>query len=187
MLEHQRPFDCLLEDHAETFIDELDLRITTPEAGFLLLQSTSESSLRDMLASELSLALPAPQEARARSDHTLLWLAPSEWLLEHPASQTDSLQHALTHLLAASLTVVTDVSDALACCEISGARAAEVLMAACSLDLRAHAFPTGRVARTALADIPATIWNPGRKPQRLRCIVDRSFAKHLRDSLLDVA
>lgn len=182
MLERQKPVDSVRESRGSDFADEPELS----GAGFLLLQSASESSLRDALVGEIALDLPAPGGARVRGDYTLLWLAPGEWLLEHPVNETHSLQSALTRRLATSLAVVTDMSDAFACFEVRGARAAETLMRGCSLDLRTHAFPADRVARTALADIPAVVWGPG-EPHRFRCLVDRSFAAHLRDWLMDVA
>jgi sarcosine oxidase subunit gamma len=183
MLEHQQPLDSLPEARGSDFADEPRLS----GAGFLLLQSVAESSLRHALVSEIGLDLPAPQGTCVRGDYTVLWLTPAEWLLEHPVNETESLQSALTRRLATSLAVVTDMSDAFACFELSGAHAAEALMSGCSLDLRTHAFPAGRVARTALADIPAVVWNPGGEPHRFRCLVDRSFAGHLRDWIMDVA
>jgi heterotetrameric sarcosine oxidase gamma subunit len=186
MLEHRSPFDSLRESRGGHLADEPGLRATPAEAGFLLLQSTPESRLQDALTSEIGLGLPAPQEASVRGDYALLWLTPSEWLLELPAKEADSVQIALTHRLAASLATVTDMSDAFACCEVSGARAAEALMSGCSLNLHAHAFPSGRVARTALADIPIIIRKVA-QPHDFRCLVDRGFAGHFRDWLADAA
>ena len=185
MLEHQQPFDSLPEGRGSALPDEPGLRVTPlAAAGRLLLQSAASSSLRDALKSELGLELPGPQEAVVRDNEALLWLSPAEWLLELSASEIHSVQSALIGRLTASLTVVTDMSDALVSYEVGGVRAAEILMSGCSLDLRAHAFPGGRAARTALADVPAIIWNPGGEPRHLRCIVDRSLAQHLRDWLL---
>lgn len=182
MLEHQKPVDSPRQGRGSGFADEPELA----EAGFLLLQSASDSSLQEALLGEIAIDLPAPQGTCVRGDYTLLWLAPGEYLLEHPVHETPSLQSALTRRLATSLAVAIDMSEAFACFEVRGARAAETLMSGCSLDLRTHAFPAGRVARTALADVPAVIWSTG-KPHCLRCLVDRSFAAHLRDWLMDVA
>ena len=186
MLEYRNPFDSLRERPGSHLADEPGLRATLAEAGFLLLQSTAESSMEDALTSEIGLALPAPLETSVRGNYTLLWLTPAEWLLELPTEETDSLQIALSRRLATSLATVTDMSDAFACCEVSGARAAEALMSGCSLDLHTHSFPSGRVARTALADIPIIIRKIG-EPNHFRCLVDRGFAGHLRDWLADVA
>jgi sarcosine oxidase, subunit gamma len=186
MLEHEQPFASLPEGLGSAFADEPALRATPEDARFLLLQSRSALTLQEALTSEIGLDLPAPQGACVRGDYTLLWLTPAEWLLAHPVKETESLQRALTRRLTTSLAVVTDTSDAFAGFELSGARAAAALMGGCSLDLRPHALPPGRVARAALVDIPAIVWNPGGEPHRFRCLVDRSFASHLRDWLLDV-
>lgn len=187
MLEHQSPLDSDVQGRSRTLSAEPGLRMTwLSDDGFLLLQGRSESTLQGALTGEIGLELPAPQEASARGDYALLWLAPTEWLLQVPAKETDSLQAALDRRLATSLAAVTDMSDAFACCEVSGARAAETLMSGCSLDLRTDAFSAGRVARTALADIPAIIWTPV-GPHQFRCLIDRSLAGHLWNWLVDVA
>lgn len=186
MLEHQLPFESLRESPGSYLVDEPGLRVTASGAGLLLLQSASECTLQQALTNEIQVGLPRPQEIVFRGNYTLLWLTPAEWLLELPVEKTHSLQVALAGRLATSLAVVTDMRDAFACCDVSGARAAEVLMNGCSLDLSTHAFLASRVARTALADVPAIIWTPA-EPQSFRCLVDRSYARHLQDWLVDVA
>lgn len=185
MLEYRQPFDSPCPDGTGPLLDEPGLEVTLNNPGLLLLQSTSESTLQDALMTEIGLPLPAPQEVVVRGEYALLWLTPAEWLFSHPANETESLQIALSGRLAPSLAVVTSMSGAYACYEISGTRAAEVLMSGCSLNLHAHSFPANRVACTALADIPAIIWSLG-EPRRLRCFVDRSFVAHLRDWLADL-
>lgn len=182
MLEHQQPLDSPRENRDGSLADEPGLRVQLAQAGLLLLQSPAVSALRDALTSEVALSLPEPGETCVRGVYALLWLTPAEWLLECPASQTDSLQSALTRRLATSLAVVTDMSDAFECFELRGTRAAEVLMSGCSLDLHADTFQAGRVARTAFADIPAIVRRTG-EPLCFRCLVDRSYARHIRDWL----
>jgi heterotetrameric sarcosine oxidase gamma subunit len=186
MLEHQNPLNSSPDAPGGYLVEEPGLVVTASGAGFLLLQSRSESTLQDALTSEIGLRLPAPGEVSVRGDYALLWLTPAEWLLEAPPKEINSIQIALARRVASSLTVMTDMSDAFACCEVTGDRAAEVLMSGCSLDLRTDAFPLGRVARTALANIPVIIRRAG-KLQRLRCLIDRSFAHHLLDWLVAVA
>lgn len=185
MLEHQEPFAALGNERLGSHLaDQPGLRVTTSYAGFLLLQSRREAALQDALAQETGLRLPAPQEACTRGNYALLWLTPAEWLLALPAGESQSLQSALARRLTSSLSVVNDISDAFACCQVNGGRAAEVLMGGCSLDLRSGAFHTGRVSRTVLADVPAILWKTG-EPNRFRCLFDRSFAAHLRHWLTD--
>jgi heterotetrameric sarcosine oxidase gamma subunit len=186
MLEHQSSPDLVRQARSKPGAAEISFRAVVPAKGYLLLQSRSGSNLQDALASETGLELPPPGEARILGDYALLWLTPAEWLLEMPAKDVHSLQLAVAGGLGDSLAAVTDMSDALGCCEVSGARAAEVLMSGCSLDLNAHAFPPGRVARTVLADIPVIIWNLD-QPERFRCLIDRSFGGHFGDWLSEAA
>ena len=188
MLEHQQPFNSLAQGRDTAFVAMPDIHMAWLSGwGFLMLQSPSESALQDALMSHTGLPLPAPQTASARSELTLLWLTPREWLLACPAGEAEFLRAALTRQLATCLAAVTDMSDALAVCELSGTRCADVLMSGCTLDLHADAFPAGRCSRTGLAHIPAILWNPGNEPRSVRCIVDRSHARHLRDWLADAA
>lgn len=181
MLEHRTPLDSV-PVHAgqrSSIIECAGFRVTPiRDRGQLLLQSAAVPALREALAQELDLALPAAQTATLLGHYALLWLAPAEWLLELPAVEIDAVQGALTRRLSSALAAVTDFSDALMSIEISGERGAEILATGCSLDFGPHAFPSSRVARTALADIPAILWNPG-GANRYRCLADRGFAAHL--------
>lgn len=183
MLEHQQPLDSPSEVGDGHPAGEPELRVRLAEAGLLLLQSPSESALQDVLASELNLGLPPPGETRVRGPYALFWLSPAEWLLECPVKDTVALRSALTRRLARPLAVVTDMTDAFACFDLIGARTGDVLASGSSLDLRADIFPAGRVARTSLAGTPAIIRKTG-EPHDFRCLVDRSFARHMRDWLL---
>jgi sarcosine oxidase, subunit gamma len=181
MLEHRTPFDSVREGQAQRrpAIERLDFHIAPAHGkGLLLLQSACLSPLQEALAEVLGLTLPVAQQAQVLADYALLWLAPAEWLLELPGDETDPVEIALTRRLDPSLTVITDFSDALLSFEVSGSGAPETLMTGCSLDMRSHAFPARRVVRTALAGVPAILWNPG-NPDRFRCLLDRGFAEHV--------
>jgi sarcosine oxidase subunit gamma len=182
MLEHQQQLDSPPEAPGSHPAGENGLGVQIAATGLLLLQSPSASALQDALTSEIALRLPAPGETCARGDYALLWLTPAEWLLECSEQDTHALHSAFTRRLARSLAVVTDMSDAYACFDLSGARAADTLMGGCSMDLHAATFPAGRVARTSLAGIAAIIRKTG-KPHGFRCLVDRSYARHIRDWL----
>jgi sarcosine oxidase subunit gamma len=149
------------------------------DRGLLLLQSGAAGpALREALEAQAGLTLPGPLAASFTSDRALLWVAPGQWLLQLPAFSTPVVQAALAARLGAALAAVTDLSDAFACFDVGGERAADVLMTGCRLDLHPAAFGAGRVARTALADVPAVIWRRETE-SALRCLVDRSYAAHL--------
>jgi len=186
MLEYQQPLDSAAEARGGLLTDRTGIRVKLAETGILLLQSSPSSALQDAVTSETALRLPGPGETSVRGDYALLWLTPAEWLLECPMQDTGSLRSALTRRLATSLAVVTDMSGAFACFELDGDRTHDILMSGCSLDLRAESFPAGRAARTSLAGIPAIIRTTA-EPHGFRCLVDRSYARHLRNWLLRTA
>ncbi len=188
MLEHRTPFDSIREGEdpgSATIAREL---IVTPvrDKGLLLLQSACLQALQTALEREIGLRLPPAQQASWHGPYVLLWQTPAQWLLQLPARECDSIGAALSDRLASALAAITDFSDALVALEVGGAGLADVFMSGCSLDLRADAFPPGRVARTSLADVPAILWNPGGS-DRIHCLIERGFETHLFASLKGTA
>jgi sarcosine oxidase subunit gamma len=174
MLERRTPLESMPEG---LMPDGLHLAAVR-DRGLLLLQSASSPAMQQALERELGLPLPAAQQVTALGEYALLWLAPGQWLLDLPAKMTASIETALGGRLEATLAAVTDLSDALISLELGGALAPEILMSGCSVDLRPHAFPPGCLARTALAAVPAILWNPG-APERIRCLIECAFADHM--------
>jgi heterotetrameric sarcosine oxidase gamma subunit len=179
MLDHRAPLEQCSRVHDQDAIDRPDLRVVPVRGrGLLLLQGEpGEGPLQDALLGQVDLQLPAPQTARTQGAYALLWMAPKEWLLELPADDTFTLQAALASQLVPALAAVTNISDSLASFDVSGERAAEVLMTSCGIDLRPQAFAASRVVRTVMADMPAIIWKAANL-HPFRCLVDRSFAAH---------
>lgn len=180
MLEHRTPFDPSREGKDPGSAAIARELIVTPvrDKGLLLLQSASLPALQAALEQEIGLTPPPAQQASLRGPYALLWLTPAQWLLELPAGECASIGAAVSGRLGSTLAAITDFSDALVALEVGGAGLADVLMSGCSLDLRPEAFPPGRVARTALADVPAILWNPG-GPDRIRCLIERGLETHL--------
>lgn len=193
MLEHSSPLDQLSPPSTMPSGDPVLRIVPVTDRGLLLIQARSaDASLAGILARQLGLQLPLPLKSERRAATALLWLAPREWLLELPAAQTPSVLAALESSFAqaraqspgerspAGLCVVSDVSDAFAAFEVSGTRALDVLMSSCSLELRPQSFPAGQCARTAVADIPAILWNLSDSDHlgAFRCWVERGFAVH---------
>jgi sarcosine oxidase subunit gamma len=179
MLEHRTPLVQVSRAQELSTIDAPGLRVVAVESrGFLLLRGSPEDSLlQKALREQVGLAPPGQQLASIGNEYALLWMAPGQWLLELPAARASTVQAALVARLGAALAAVIDVSDALACFEVSGEAVADVLMTGCTLDLQPHAFTVGRVARTAVAAVPVILWKPA-DPRQFRCLVDRSFAEH---------
>ena len=179
VLEHRAPLQQCSRAHESEAIDRPGLRVVpVRDRGFLLLQGTpTDIRFHDAILEQLGVRLPAPQTTIIRGDSALLWMTPTEWLLELPAAPTLAVQAALSTRLASALAAATDVSDSFARFDVSGEHAADVLMTGCSVNLRSHALAAGQVVRTAVADVPAILWRSG-DSQPFRCLVDRSVAEH---------
>lgn len=180
MLEHRAPLESA-QAHAgssELVIGHADLHVApVPNRGLLLVQSASAAALLEPFNQVFGLTLPAAQRATMHEQYTVLWLAPSEWLLEIPADQIKAIEAALGSRFSYASVVVTDLSDAFVSLEFGGASATQILMTGCSLDLEPDSFGPGQLARTTLADVPAILWRPG-IADRIRCLVDRGYADH---------
>lgn len=178
MLEHRTAFDSS-QYQSGPMLQRPDLKIVAVhDKGLLLLQSAHRAAVQEIVSEVLHVALSGTHRAAVGGDCALLWLAPTEWLLELPKARSHPIGLALTQRVG-SLGIVTDLSDGFASFDVSGSRTPDLLMTGCSLDLAPYAFLAGRVVRTKLAEVPAILWNPG-NPDRIRCFIDRGFAEHLR-------
>jgi sarcosine oxidase subunit gamma len=187
MLEHRSLLDSLVPDRRDRSLateQSEPLIAAVLSRRLSLLQCSSPPALQGALSRDSGLQLPAPQTAAFFEDNSLLWLTPSEWLLDSPADIADSTVAAIAPRLNVALAAITDVTDAFAYFELSGSCVTDILMTGCGLDLRPSAFPPGRLARTFLANVPTIVWNPGGSVQ-LRCLIDRTFASHFRDWFRD--
>ena len=178
MLEHRPPIRFESAASGSNVQGRRDLHVMVQDHGLLLIQGDPRDALLGrIIQAELGLRIPGPLEASVQQARALLWIAPREWLLIAPRSESSSIRGPLLAQLAATLAAVTDISDGLACFEVEGKEASDMLMTGCTLDLRAEAFVPGRVMRTAMAGVPMIVWRPG-EAGRFRCFVDRSWAEH---------
>jgi sarcosine oxidase subunit gamma len=106
-------------------------------------------------------------------DRTALWLGPDEWLLVGPGPEPQA-------------GTVVDVSANRTTIELSGAKARDVLMKGCSLDLHPRAFGPSRCAQTALARTAIVLHQTTDEPA-YRILVRCSFAEYLAEWLMDAA
>lgn len=124
-----------------------------PYRGQLLLRGeVSDAGFATAIAQVLGVGLPMePNTSASAKRCTALWLGPDEWLIIVPdGCETETLS-ALTAALSGRHHAVTDVSDGGAVIGLAGARARDVLMKGCSLDLHPRAFAAGQCAQTRLA------------------------------------
>lgn len=124
-----------------------------PFRGQLVLRADSaKGAFLHAVEQALGIGLPVvPNTASGNEERTALWLGPDEWLLVVPDGEELEVERALRAALAGQHFALTDVSDGRAVIGLAGARARELLMKGCSLDLHPRAFGPGRCAQTRLA------------------------------------
>ena len=101
-----------------------------------------------------------PCRASVSGNRAALWLGPDEWLLIVPEDASGSLA---TQLRAASLGrgCLVDVSHRNTGLIIRGTKVADILNAACPLDLDEAAFPVGMCTRTLFGKAEIVLWRTG--------------------------
>jgi heterotetrameric sarcosine oxidase gamma subunit len=128
-------------------------------------------ALKVSVAAGFGLALPDGPRAVGGPDLALLGTAPRRWLA---VSQTRvDLAGDLIGALGGHATV-TEQSDALIACDLSGPRVLDLLAKGVAIDLHPEVFKSGDVTVTDIAHIGATLWRTNEDAWRL--LVARSFA-----------
>jgi sarcosine oxidase subunit gamma len=152
----------------------MEIRSWLPEHQFGQLPATLVGR---PLPNEVGATLPGPLHA--------LCLAPAEWLLVAREPWAAVFGRHATAEPTAGL-VLIDATDAYTTLTIRGRQAREVLSKGCGLDLHPRAFPTGRCARTRLAQLPLIIDHVDDE-QGFDLYVARSAVRWLADWLQDAA
>jgi heterotetrameric sarcosine oxidase gamma subunit len=131
------------------------------------------------------LGAPLPDsvgQTTAAGPHTVLWLAPDEWLLVSQAEVSDVVP-PLVESLGPARGAVVDVSANRTTLELSGPSARAVLEKGCPVDLHPRAFGPGRAVTTTLGPVPVLLWQSG--PETYRLLPRSSFAEYVARWLLD--
>ena len=150
-----------------------DLRSALPEARYEGAVTVEEAGLRGMItlkgdlgaaklkkaaATATGVTFPGQGEARCEGENGLLWMAPDEVLILVPYADVTATLDAIRKSLKGTAFLAENVSDARAVFTVSGPSAREVLAKVTPADLRPASFPTGRLRRTRLAQVPAAFW-----------------------------
>jgi sarcosine oxidase subunit gamma len=160
--------------------------VTLREVPFLTMVSVraeASSSAARALGEVLGAALPGHVGATATAGaHTILWLAPDEWLVvsTEPAGP---LVAALSVALGYARGDVVDVSANRTTLELTGAGARAVLEKGCPADLHPSSFGVGRAISTTLGPVPLLLWRTGATTWRL--LPRSSFAEYVARWLVD--
>jgi sarcosine oxidase subunit gamma len=119
------------------------------------------------------------------ADGRLVWLGPDEWLLSSTGTPPEVLETELRAELRPAGGTAVDVSAQRIALRISGARARDVLVKGCSVDLHPRAFPPGSSAQTTIGLAGVVLLALG--GDEFAVLVRSSFAGHLATWLLDAA
>lgn len=136
----------------------------------------------DALAEAAGLAVPATTRFTTDGARWLGWMAPDELLLILPATETAATLAALRDALSTEPALIEDVSAMRCVFDLSGTRAAEVLMKLTPADL--SALPADGVRRTRAAQVACALWRHG---DGWRVIAFRSIRDYLAEVLARAA
>lgn len=115
----------------------------------------------------------------------VLCLGPGEWFVVSDEQTASNIAGGAADVTTQGA-VLVDTTDGIGVLSVSGPLAREVLSKSCGLDLRPHAFPVGRCARTRLAQVQVIVDHTDDAP-RFRLYVARSYLQFLADWIEDAA
>ena len=176
---------------ARTRAAPVDVAVTLCERAFrgqfVLRGDAADQMFTAAVEQAVGASLPTvPNTANRNGERAILWLGPDEWLLVVPEGSKEDTLSALTRELVGRHHAVTDTSDGRAIIGLAGARARDVLMKGCSLDLHQRKFTAGQCAQTRLARCQMLLHQIKADPV-YDIYVQRSFADYVWRWLEDAA
>ena len=138
----------------------------------------NDAEFKTRVARALGQQLPIEANTVSRSAHRVYWLGPDEWLIVSGAVGAALLVGELAQDLNELHASVNDISGGQVTLSLAGARAAEVLSKACTLDFHPGEFQSGCCAQSGIAKTNVLI---GRNDPAtsFELIVRRSYAEYL--------
>ncbi len=151
-------------------LDETDLGALTSLSPY----KDKQKELSDTLSAAYGVVYPAPNQSDVAEQAQILWFGRDMALLAGVVPEAALGAHA----------ALTDQSDAWAAVILSGPEADSVLARLVPIDLRLHAFPNGRTARTLLGHMNVSITRTD--ANAFQILVFRSMAGTLVHELSEV-
>ncbi|GAB4383740.1 sarcosine oxidase subunit gamma [Albidovulum sp.] len=144
--------------------------------GMITLRGDLASSrVKKAVKAAVGTAVPARRRIETNGEKAAAWMSPDELLLMVPHAEAPATAAALAEALAGEHHLVAEVSDARTVFTIRGARAAEVLMKLCPVDM--DGFAEGEIRRTRAAQVAAAFWKSG--PEEYSLVSFRSVAGYV--------
>ncbi len=128
--------------------------------GMITLRGDLKSAkMKKAVKAAAGVDVPAARRIALKGGRGAGWMSPDELLILVPYAEAHATVESLSKALAGEHHLVADVSDARAMFRIRGAKAAEVLMKLCPVDLPTLA--EGELRRTRAAQVAAALWKSG--------------------------
>ena len=119
--------------------------------------------------------MPAPRRIVIEGRKAAAWMSPDELLILVPYAAAQETVATLEKALEGEHHLAADVSDARAVFTIKGARADQVLMKLCPVEMAGLA--EGEIRRTRAAQVAAAFWKSG--PEEFTLVSFRSVAGYV--------
>lgn len=116
----------------------------------------ASAKLKKAVKAVAGVDVPAQRRIALKDGKGAGWMSPDELLILVPYAQAHATVEALSKALDGEHHLVADVSDARAMFRIKGAKAAQVLMKLCPVDL--PSLGEGELRRTRAAQVAAALW-----------------------------
>lgn len=173
-------------------VEARDIRLTTePRLGVAKLQILSDDP-DAWFADALGIAAPAALREIEQAPVACAWLAPGEWLVTGGEEDVERVRQRCADI-GGNLGLMTDLTQARACYELTGSAARTVLSSHSPLDFSDKAMPIGAAMRSTFSD---TAFFVSRRADRegqpcFRLIFDQAMAGYaerlLRDTISGAA
>ena len=154
----------------------------------LMARRGKAEALATAMRAAFGLELPPPGHSAIAGDLIALWLQPDAWML---MGRDESSLAGTVKAACGDVGSVVDQSHGRAVLSISGRDARDVLARLCRIDLHPHAFTTGRVAVTPIAELACLLFQRDAVPSfdvpSFDVIVSSSYAGWFVDALTHAA
>ena len=119
----------------------------------------SSAAMKKAVKAATGTTVPEVRQIVTKEGKAAAWMSPDELLILVPYEAAQDTVAVLEKALAGSHHLVADVSDARAVFTVAGAKADQVLMKLCPVDMATLA--DGEIRRTRTAQVAAAFWKSG--------------------------
>ena len=160
------------------------VRLNEVQCGHIVIRG-SENVLKDVLQSQLELALPTEPLTCYQNDAACIrWISPDEWLVTVAEGETHSIEVKLRNAVEGHAAIV-NVSGGQTLLQLAGEHAEEILMKSTRYDVHESNLTVGKVVTTTFAQTQVVLRRLNANSFEL--VVRRSFANYVFAWIRDAA